>query len=145
MKRRVFFEQLIKFSAISGMSLLTLFGLFPSIFTTKKTSAKLVLGTEEDVFNQATHITKQINDRTLIIKKSTDGAVEAFDASCTHAGCPVRWNEADQTFLCKCHGGIFDNQGIPVAGPPKKPLQKIQVQKRESSGEIILYVMDVSA
>ncbi|GDX64229.1 hypothetical protein LBMAG35_10670 [Chlorobiota bacterium] len=140
MKRRVFFEQLIKFSSISGMSLLTLFGLFPSFFTTKKTSAKLVLGTEEDVFNQATHITKQINDRTLIIKKSTDGAVEAFDSSCTHAGCPVRWNEADQTFLCKCHGGIFDSQGMPVAGPPKKPLNKLIVMKRDLTQEIVIYL-----
>ena len=80
MKRRVFFEQLIKYSAISGMSLLTLFGMFPSFFSTKRTSAKLVLGTEEEVFSQASSITKQINDHTLIIKKSANGAVEAFYA-----------------------------------------------------------------
>lgn len=140
MKRRVFFEQLIKYSAISGMSLLTLFGMFPSFFSTKRTSAKLVLGTEEEVFNQASSITKQINDRTLIIKKSADGAVEAFDASCTHAGCPVRWSDNEQTFLCKCHGGIFDAQGVPIAGPPTKPLNKFSVLKRDSTQEIIIYL-----
>ena len=140
MKRRVFFERLITFGAISGMSLITLFGVFPSFFSTRRTSTKLVLGTEEELFNQTSFITKHFDNRTFIIKKVAEGTIEAFDAACTHAGCPVRWNETDQKFFCKCHGGIFDAQGLPLAGPPKKPLNKLTVEKRDITQELIIYL-----
>ncbi|MBM4151036.1 MAG: Rieske (2Fe-2S) protein [Ignavibacteria bacterium] len=140
MKRRVFFERLITFGAISGMSLISLFGVFPSFFSTRRTSTKLVLGTEEELFKQTSFITKHIDNRTFIMKKTAEGTIEAFDAACTHAGCPVQWNEIDQTFLCKCHGGIFDAQGLPLAGPPKKPLNKLTVKKRDITEELIIYL-----
>ena len=53
----------------------------------------------------------------------------AFDARCTHMGCPVKPDEAAGGFLCPCHAGRFDDEGRPVGGPPKAPLTALTVSE----------------
>jgi len=47
---------------------------------------------------------------------------KVFAANCTHLGCPVRWFEESQLFLCPCHGGAFYADGAHAAGPPPRGL-----------------------
>lgn len=49
------------------------------------------------------------NDRTL--------ATYGINAVCTHLGCVVPWNKAENKFLCPCHGSQYNNQGRVVRGP----------------------------
>lgn len=41
---------------------------------------------------------------------------------CTHLGCIPMWRGGEQKFVCACHGGEFDSNGINTYGPPPKPL-----------------------
>ncbi len=41
----------------------------------------------------------------------TDDPVIAMSAACTHMGCLVNWENADRTFRCPCHGGVFSAFG----------------------------------
>ncbi|HEY4289847.1 MAG TPA: Rieske 2Fe-2S domain-containing protein [Puia sp.] len=62
---------------------------------------------------------------------SQDGAGNefiAFAANCTHLGCPVRWEEDAQLFMCPCHGGVYYKDGTVAAGPPPKPLTEYRVR-----------------
>lgn len=43
---------------------------------------------------------------------------------CAHLGCPVRYYEAPQRFVCPCHGGIYDFEGKVAGGPPVRPLDR---------------------
>jgi len=66
----------------------------------------------------------QPDGSSIFVRKRGDGAqatVEALDGRCTHMGCPVALDGAGG-FRCPCHGGRFDGDGKPVAGPPKAPL-----------------------
>lgn len=49
-----------------------------------------------------------------------------FDASCTHLGCPVSWDQMTREFYCPCHGGTYDAQGNVVGGPPPRPLDRYE-------------------
>ncbi|RMD96407.1 MAG: ubiquinol-cytochrome c reductase iron-sulfur subunit [Calditrichaeota bacterium] len=51
-----------------------------------------------------------------------------LSATCTHMGCNVAWNTAEKKFKCPCHGGEYNLQGQVIAGPPPRPLQKLQVK-----------------
>lgn len=52
----------------------------------------------------------------------------AFAANCTHLGCPVRWEQKAELFMCPCHGGVYYKDGTVAAGPPPKPLTKYKVR-----------------
>jgi Rieske Fe-S protein len=48
----------------------------------------------------------------------------AISTRCAHVGCPVRWVPASERFICPCHGGVYDLQGIRTGGPPPRPLDR---------------------
>ena len=48
----------------------------------------------------------------------------AISTRCAHLGCPVRWVPASERFICPCHGGVYDLQGVRVGGPPPRPLDR---------------------
>lgn len=145
MKRRLFIEKAVKYTSLGGLSLMTVFGIFPELINKKKSLRKVILGKASTLFSDRKAITKRIEDETVIVLQKESGAIEAFSAKCTHAGCLVEWNETQHSFLCKCHGGAFNEKGDPIAGPPKKPLERFQIDIRETSNEIILYLKDASA
>jgi len=47
-----------------------------------------------------------------------DERVVALSTRCMHLGCPVRYVEASQRFICPCHGGVYDFRGFVDGGPP---------------------------
>ena len=54
------------------------------------------------------------------------GRFVAFDATCTHQGCPVQFSGS--TFQCPCHGAEFDaTTGAVLRGPAGSPLRKIDI------------------
>jgi Rieske Fe-S protein len=48
----------------------------------------------------------------------------AISTRCMHLGCPVRYVEAAQRFICPCHGGVYDFTGKVDGGPPVRPLDR---------------------
>ncbi|MCW5942074.1 MAG: ubiquinol-cytochrome c reductase iron-sulfur subunit [Fimbriimonadaceae bacterium] len=71
-------------------------------------------------------------DRTYVVYlvRSEEGIV-ALDPSCTHLGCRIKFQADKNRYFCPCHGGVFDNRGTVVSGPPPKPLVRHAVEVRE--------------
>lgn len=42
---------------------------------------------------------------------------------CTHIGCALRWNSAEESWDCPCHGSRFDKEGRVLDNPAQKPLR----------------------
>ncbi|HEY1450019.1 MAG TPA: Rieske (2Fe-2S) protein [Solirubrobacteraceae bacterium] len=67
--------------------------------------------------------------RTFNPKIDTDASDKgskyiAISSRCAHLGCPVRWVDAAERFICPCHGGVYDLLGRRVGGPPVRPLDR---------------------
>jgi isorenieratene synthase len=78
-----------------------------------------------------------------VIASRQGGVISAYDARCTHMGCPVTYDTAAGGFYCPCHAGRFDAGGNPVSGPPKAPLMKLDVVRNGNS--LVLQAPGVSS
>jgi menaquinol-cytochrome c reductase iron-sulfur subunit len=50
--------------------------------------------------------------------------VIAVSNRCMHLGCPIRYVQAAQRFICPCHGGVYAFNGDVDGGPPVRPLDR---------------------
>jgi menaquinol-cytochrome c reductase iron-sulfur subunit len=70
------------------------------------------------------------------LRRESESKLVAFSAHCSHLGCPVRWEQNAQLFMCPCHGGVYYRDGSVAAGPPPKGLTQIEVRINKADVEI---------
>lgn len=70
------------------------------------------------------------------LRRTTANSFVAFAVNCTHLGCPVSWLPGAQLFLCPCHGGTYDLDGKPVAGPPQHSLARYDIRINKGQVEV---------
>ena len=63
--------------------------------------------------------------RPVLVRRLNERDFICFDSSCPHLGCSVSWDKAQRRFTCACHGGAFDVEGKVLAGPPPRPLERL--------------------
>ncbi len=81
---------------------------------------------------------KSTKKRSVYVTDAGSGKWDVFSRTCSHLGCLVRWDEKRDEFLCPCHGAVFDKNGTVIAGPPPRPLQKLEVKVEAG----VLYVKE---
>jgi glycine/D-amino acid oxidase-like deaminating enzyme/nitrite reductase/ring-hydroxylating ferredoxin subunit len=60
--------------------------------------------------------------RKIAVYRDEGGALHEHSAACPHLGCIVRWNRAERTWDCPCHGSRFDPLGKVINGPANRDL-----------------------
>jgi nitrite reductase/ring-hydroxylating ferredoxin subunit len=64
----------------------------------------------------------RVSGATVAVHRDASGALHAVSATCTHLGCTVRWNAAERSWDCPCHGSRFAPDGTVLDGPATRPL-----------------------
>jgi|SRR5579872_573604 len=65
----------------------------------------------------------------IFVRRLPNGGVEVLSARCTHAGCAVDWQAAENQFRCPCHGALYDANGKNVSGPAPRPLDHLPAER----------------
>jgi Rieske Fe-S protein len=63
--------------------------------------------------------------QSVYVTKGADGQLTVLSAICPHLGCSVAWHQAQDEFICPCHGGRFTADGKHVFGPPPRGMDPL--------------------
>jgi Rieske Fe-S protein len=88
-----------------------------------------------DVGKSTVYIRK-FNTKFDFEKRDEYNAYIAISTRCMHLGCPVRFVEASERFICPCHGGVYDFAGQVTGGPPVRPLDRFYTRVRNGNVEV---------
>jgi nitrite reductase/ring-hydroxylating ferredoxin subunit len=71
---------------------------------------------------------------TCVLVRTSENTFLAYSQKCTHLSCAVVPKPDKGQFHCPCHEGAFDLvTGVPIAGPPRRPLPKINLEIRSGA------------
>ncbi len=103
------------------------------------TGSSVIAHTTDLPQNAAATFTIPTSGDPGVVLHLADGRYVAYDATCTHAGCPVQYDAQSKELLCPCHGAVFDpaNQAAVLQGPTNLPLTPVQITV-QSNGDIVL-------
>jgi nitrite reductase/ring-hydroxylating ferredoxin subunit len=65
---------------------------------------------------------RRVGIENIAASRGRDGMLRTLSARCTHLGCIVSWNPAEQSWDCPCHGSRFDAGGKVIQGPATRDL-----------------------
>jgi thiosulfate dehydrogenase [quinone] large subunit len=90
--------------------------------------------------NNSANFTLPSNGDPGVLVHLDNGKFVAYDAACTHAGCPVSYDPGSKLLLCPCHGAAFDpaKDAAVVQGPAQTPLASVPIHVDNASGTISL-------
>ncbi len=57
--------------------------------------------------------------------KDESNKLHFVNTTCTHLGCEIQWNSAENSWDCPCHGSRYTYEGDVIEGPTTRPLGKI--------------------
>jgi menaquinol-cytochrome c reductase iron-sulfur subunit len=106
----------------------------PSDFTPDNYAPRTITLTEG--VGEAGNATVYIRAGNTNLPGETKGEYIAITTRCAHLGCPVRWVEAAERFVCPCHGGVYDSQGKVVGGPPPRPLDRFVTRVKNGQVQV---------
>ncbi len=77
--------------------------------------------------NNEGRLVKYDGDQLALYKDET-GKVHALDPTCPHAKCTVKWNNAERSWDCPCHGSRFSVDGELLTGPSTHDLKRVDLK-----------------
>ena len=67
----------------------------------------------------------EVGGNTVAAYRDDQGSTTLLSPVCTHLGCRVKWNDAESTWDCPCHGSRFTPKGKVLSGPAETPLKPV--------------------
>ena len=74
------------------------------------------------------------NGKIIGAYRDEAGAVHGVSLTCTHLRCTVRWNAAETSWDCPCHGSRFSHDGTVLQGPAVRGPTAV---RRQRGGRVV--------
>jgi cytochrome b6-f complex iron-sulfur subunit len=100
----------------------------------------IAVGTKVDLLQ----VFSTTNDRPILFREGrffllhAPGGIIAAYRKCTHLGCAVPWNDAEDRFHCPCHSSEYDKRtAVVLRTPAPKPLQLFHISE-SAEGQLVV-------
>lgn len=86
-------------------------------------NGKLEQGSTELNVNIGEAVVWEHEGQKLGVFRDEENNLHIVDTTCTHLGCELKWNSAERSWDCPCHGSRFAYTGIVLEGPALKSIK----------------------
>ncbi len=134
-------RQLLRIGFLTGTILAVgeLVGILPVFIRVIKIEglgAIVTAGKKADVLSQwkTTNDTPILNIEGRFFLIHGPSAIAAAYRKCTHLGCAVPWNAAEDQFHCPCHGSLYDKHtALKKGGPAPRGLDLFHISEKNGA------------
>jgi len=77
-----------------------------------------------------------VSAQSVYVSRTAAGELEVLSAICPHLGCSVSWQQAQNDFLCPCHGSVFKADGKIVAGPSPRGMDRLPTRIKDGKLQV---------
>lgn len=77
-----------------------------------------------------------VSAQSVYISRTAQGQLEVLSAICPHLGCSVSWQQAQDDFVCPCHGSVFKPDGAVIAGPSPRGMDRLPVRTKDGKLQV---------
>lgn len=98
---------------------------FPKYFLAQHLTSFDVEGTDAAVLAPCEGKILQVDGRKVAAFRNVEGELHILSPVCPHLKCDVRFNDAERTWDCPCHGSRFSGEGELLNGPATHGLQRL--------------------
>ncbi len=134
-------RQLLRIGFLTGTILAVgeLVGILPVFMRVIKIEglgAIVTAGKKADVLSQwkTTNDTPILNIEGRFFLIHGPSAIAAAYRKCTHLGCAVPWNAAEDQFHCPCHGSLYDKHtALKKGGPAPRGLDLFHISEKNGA------------
>ncbi len=77
-----------------------------------------------------------VSAQSVYVSRTSAGEMEVMSAICPHLGCSVSWQQAQNDFLCPCHGSVFKADGKVVAGPSPRAMDRLPTRIKDGKLQV---------
>ncbi len=143
-ERYVSRRQLTKFLTLSSLSMFVgnLWILARSIFHREPVYPRIAIARIGDVPVGGVKLFDYpaAGDACILVRPAQDAYV-AYSQKCTHLSCAVYYEKRGKRLACPCHQGFFSiADGSVLQGPPRRPLPRVVLERRD--GQLIATGME---
>jgi cytochrome b6-f complex iron-sulfur subunit len=137
-------RQLLRLGFLTGTLLATveLTGIIVPFFRVNKIvglGVKIPVGSKQSILSQfqSSNDAPILNIEGKFFLLHAPGGIAAAYRKCTHLGCSVPWNSAEDRFHCPCHGSLYDKHtAVVLGGPAPRPLDLFHIA--DTNGTLVV-------
>lgn len=134
-------RQLLRIGFLTGTILavgevLGILPVFIRVIKIEGLGAIVTAGKKADVLSQwkTTNDTPILNIEGRFFLIHGPSAIAAAYRKCTHLGCAVPWNAAEDQFHCPCHGSLYDKHtALKKGGPAPRGLDLFHISEKNGA------------
>ena len=95
---------------------------------------------------QSRPVTLPSGERMILVNtgKGPSHGFRGFSSRCPHLGCRVHFAPEGDRYVCPCHDGIFDLDGVGTSGPPAQAGQRLAAYRIEADGDSLYAMVQVA-
>ena len=71
---------------------------------------------------------KDVPVGSIWLRRSSEGAIQVFNAICPHLGCSVNFRRSENDFFCPCHTSAFSLDGAKTNEVPPRDMDSLELK-----------------